>query len=349
MKKLPVKLHFVCPQELIWPELLDGNARDLDQGIIAQRSISGLDCWIIRTFCELRTTSSDVSIGPKTKTDAINITEPNSFGRKSRLTLDYVVSAVHDQCPSGLANYHIVQNTIHRVAARPVISLPHWPQSGINPRDRGRGARIERVSFKGYWINLDEGFRSQAFKDQLGSIGIVLDLGPEDVKASGMTWADYSTSDAVLGVRNLTVYDSMNKPASKLVNAWWGEAVALLGPEPAFQELRRSSLDYFEVFGPQDAFKALRKLQEEPQLYLAMIEQGISRRRMFSAESVRAAWLETVENTLYPSYLAWKKKSALEKTALVAKMHVGENKVRTQHYDLVRHGPRILDIREVES
>jgi hypothetical protein len=196
MKALPAKVHFVCPQHLLWPELHDGQNAVIAPEIIAQRSISGLDCWIIRTFYELRAVVENVSIGPASRPDAINICEPITFGRKNRMTLDFLVSAVHDQYPSGLANCHIVQNASYKAAGRPMASVPHWPQPGIIPRDKGRETKVERVSFKGYWINLDEGFRSQAFTDQLSSMGIVLDLGPTDDTSNGMN--PYSPSKSLI-------------------------------------------------------------------------------------------------------------------------------------------------------
>lgn len=343
MNKLPAKVHFVCPPHKMWPELHGSRNIVLSPDVIAERSVSGLACWILRTYYELRDLGDDVSIGPATRPDAINITEPNSFGRKKRLSLDFVASAVHDQIPTGLANCHIVQNAVPGDGLRPRASVPHWPQPGIIPRDKARGLRVAKLSFKGYWINLDEGLRDQAFRDQLSRLGIELDLGPVEAMPSGANWADYASSDAVIAVRNMTVYDAGNKPASKLVNAWWGEVVSLLGPEPAFRELRQSPLDYFEIRQPADAIAALRQLQEQPQLYAAMIAHGVQRRAAFTPEAVRAAWIAAMEGPLFEGFTRWKSLSVLDRLKAVVKMHADEAKVRQQHVDRILYGPRLLD------
>ena len=128
-----------------------------------------------------------------------------------------------------------------------------WPAAC----DRGR---IETLAFKGRAFNLHEPFRSPEFRAALEGLGVRLALDFNDeTRAHG--WHDYSEADLVLAVRDLTKQDALIKPASKLVNARIAGTPAILGPEPAFRDLRRSDLDYFEVRTPEDVLAAVRRLK----------------------------------------------------------------------------------------
>jgi len=58
-------------------------------------------------------------------------------------------------------------------------------------------------------------------------------------------WPDFREADLILAVRPGDRRRATNKPASKLVNAWLAGVPALLGPEVAYRELRRSELEWF--------------------------------------------------------------------------------------------------------
>src|SRR5436309_1927650 len=83
--------------------------------------------------------------------------------------------------------------------------------------------------------------------------------------------------DAVLVLAVRPEGRSTNKPASKLVNAWLAGVPALLGPEIAYRELRRSELDYCEVSSLAEAQAAVDRLLGDPGLYNAMVENGRAR------------------------------------------------------------------------
>jgi len=83
-----------------------------------------------------------------------------------------------------------------------------------------------------------------------------------------------------------------DKPASKLYNAWRAGVPALLGPEPAFRELRCDPLDYFEVRSVPDVLTAIDRLRADPTLYRRMVDHGRARAVEFSPEAVLAQWAD---------------------------------------------------------
>jgi hypothetical protein len=92
-----------------------------------------------------------------------------------------------------------------------------------------------------------------------------------------LDWPDFRTVDAVLAVRPAACPRRDSKPATKLCNAWLAGVPALLSPEVAYRELRRSPLDYLEVAGPEEAKGAVDRLLAEPGLYQRMVANGRER------------------------------------------------------------------------
>jgi hypothetical protein len=109
---------------------------------------------------------------------------------------------------------------------------------------------------------------------------------------SSVQWNDYRAVDLCLAVRPEGVVSRKGKPASKLVVSWFAGCPALLGPEPAFRELRRSELDYAEVAMPDEALRVIVALREDSSRYLAMIENGRARAAPYSIESLTRTWAE---------------------------------------------------------
>jgi hypothetical protein len=82
------------------------------------------------------------------------------------------------------------------------------------------------------------------------------------------------------------------KPGTKLYNAWLAGVPAVLGPEPAFRELRRHELDYLEVTSVEEALAAIDRLRSDPALYRAMVDHGRERARDFSVEAILDRWTD---------------------------------------------------------
>jgi hypothetical protein len=197
-----------------------------------------------------------------------------------------------------LYDHLIVQNP--RQAARGQVSyVPLWPQPGLVPRAAARGASIRRVSFHGFALNLDPGFADPGFRDELGRLGIEFEVRQE-------RWWDYHDVDAVLAVRTRSADVLATKPASKLTNAWLAGCVALLGPEPAFRDLRRSELDYVEVSSPAEAVEALRRLAGDEERVRRMMVNGRERAWEFDFESVARRWEFVLGTVIPPVYRRWR-------------------------------------------
>lgn len=192
-----------------------------------------------------------------------------------------------------IADFEVVQNGRFADDRRRFF-IPHWPQPGLIPRDPARGAAVSRIAYKGFDGNLDPEFRSPAWTGFLAENGI--DWVVDSVEFAGratdrlaLEWPDFRTVDLVLAVRPRGGRET-SKPATKLVNAWIAGVPALLGPELAFRELRRSELDYLEVSSLDEARAAVRRLLDDPGLYRAMVENGRRRAAELTGEVLVRKW-----------------------------------------------------------
>jgi hypothetical protein len=134
---------------------------------------------------------------------------------------------------------------------------------------------------------------------ELAELGVtwVEDAAPSPEVArdsSGLYWNDYRDVDLALGVRPPDITSRKGKPASKLIVPWLAGCPALLGPEPAFQALRRTDLDYVEIETPDQALLAIAALKDDPARYQAMIENGRTRGAESSVAHVTQEWADVL-------------------------------------------------------
>jgi hypothetical protein len=201
------------------------------------------------------------------------------------------------------ADFEVLQNG-HFTDGRRTFFVPLWPQPGLIPRDATRGDRVENVAFKGYVGNLLPELREEAFGRFLAANGLrlVLDtvVDRDFSQPVGAAWHDYTNVDVVLAMRPAGNGEHTHKPASKLYNAWLAGVPAVLTPDYAFRELRKSPLDYIEVLTVDDAKSALLKLRNDAGLYRAMVDNGRLRARDFTADATADRWQMLLYETLPP-------------------------------------------------
>jgi hypothetical protein len=205
-----------------------------------------------------------------------------------------VVAIRADNREAPIADFEVVQNGRFADGRRRFF-VPLWPQPGLVPRDPARGTRIERAAFKGFDQSLHPDLRSPAWTDYLAGVGIEwvhdsVEFAGVATDRRGVAWADYRDIDLVVAVRPEHSRLYTWKPATKLYNAWLAGVPAILGPEYAYREQRRSELDYIEVRSLGEAKAAVERLLRDPGLYETMVENGRRRAVEFTAEAILPRW-----------------------------------------------------------
>jgi hypothetical protein len=227
------------------------------------------------------------------------------------------VCIVADHWRHSFAQLHLLQNPrdpmlLRRSRAWPAAFLPHWPETGLIPRDPARGARMENVSYFGLPQRLAPQLRGTKFAALLRERGFNFCI------VDRKRWNDYSETDAVLAVRSFAPVSFHKFPPSKLYNTWFAGVPALLGPESAYQAERCSELDYFEVLSVDDIVTTLQRLRDDSALRAAVSKNCAERAAGVTPARLATAWIDFLTNHAMPAYRAWRQRSALSRRTFLA-------------------------------
>jgi hypothetical protein len=176
------------------------------------------------------------------------------------------------------------------------VHLPALPQRGLLPRTPGRQG-IRTVAFKGNPGSVPAYLRDPNFLAELHARGITLMLDvPNETDGSDQRWHDFSDVDVVLCLRGAAPDDSLlNKPATRLINAWSAGVIPLVSSEPAYLELITHGLDGLVIEGPVGILEALDQLaanvDRSERMYRTCRERGMD----FRVEELLCAWATMLE------------------------------------------------------
>lgn len=261
--------------------------------------VTGERAWILQTCLRLRAAGCDVGLASELPADGIAVfssKQRRALTRRGKASSALLIGVRGDLGEALIADLEVLQNAQHADGRRRFF-IPHWPQPAMIARDPARGSRIENVAFKGFLGNLHPSFREAPWQQFLSDRGIrwLADAAPykrDGVDAAALEWNDFREIDLIVAVRAPDPQLHPRKPATKLFNAWLAGVPALLGPEVAYREQRRSPLDYIEVADPGQARAALTRLRADPNLYAEMVEHGSLRARDFATAATVARWRE---------------------------------------------------------
>ena len=298
---LPVTFFYPFPAELALLPVLDLE----DPAFWCHEGTGRRRAWILQTYLRLHTAGWPVSISDTLPERGIVVLLPErsirtaflaQFTRRHRALVVVTVRADVTEYRSLLGEVDVVQNGRFASEHGSVFFVPHWPQPGLVPRDPTRGTKIENIVFKGGFGSLLADFRSDPWHEYLARRNLTFHIASAETEGATPPWHDYRTADLNLAVR--PSYDDgelrCEKPASKLINAWHAGVPSVLGPEYAFRELRRSTLDYLEVTSLEEATAAIDTLRARPTLYTRMVEHGRRRAQEFTPARITERWAEVL-------------------------------------------------------
>jgi hypothetical protein len=267
---------------------------------------TGVYVWVLQTFLRLRAAGAPVRLSQTSPSSGVVVTHTDYVERllaEASSAADLtIVSARADRPQQFYADLEIVQNR-SSVDDGTQIFIPSWLQPGLVPRLSERAARIENVAYVGARKQLHTDLADAAWMEALRRRGLVWDVrtitfAGNDQLYSDHRWNDYSTSDLVVALRPAATWKMRTKPAAKLTNAWAAGVPAIVSPEPAYRELRRSPLDFLEARNGTEALEAIDRLRSDPELYVAMVQNGLERAREFHSASLTARWVDALWYTV---------------------------------------------------
>jgi len=266
---------------------------------------TGVHVWVGQTYLRLKRAGHPVTLTASAPSSGIVVTHadhvPALLRARSLWSHLTIVAARADRPRQPLADVEVVQNARSTDGAR-AIHIQHWPQPGLVPRDSRRGDAVEHVAFKGTVGEMTPEFAAPEWAAALGQQGMAWRCDAVawggNTASYATSWNDYGDIDVVVAMRKDVSHLYLKKPASKLINAWLAGVPAILGPEQAYRELRRSDLDYIEVSTAAEAGQALARLKSDPALYRAMVANGLCRGEEVSAAACSARWATLLFETL---------------------------------------------------
>lgn len=344
---LPYPVYFVT-KDPKWLDLIKCDQLPPIESLY-ERCLKDHDIWSAQAYLDLKQRGLDVHLVRDAVPGQICVIPYYHLRPKDLLFKSYVVACQHDSPHPKLCEQRIVINP-SRVLDATHHFLPHRPQPNLQPRHLDRGSTMQNLVFKGKAFNLCPPFRTPEFLSELNALGMQLITNTEQIQSDRDTfagWADYSQADVVLAVRDMTLFDTSHKPALKLINAWFAGCPALLGPESAYQALRKSDLDYIEVRTPDDAIAALKYLQNNPDVYQAMVENGFRRAQEFTPDRIALAWHTLLSGPIAKGYEDWLQQSPVQKhlgCPVQYLWRIATHRLAYKQYlHQIHHGPRILD------
>jgi hypothetical protein len=306
---LPYPVTFVSRYAGQWPELFGAprgplpDPENLVEGPINTEN----NC--VRTYLYLKRLNYNVSISDRMVPGEICVIATREWGVPAYMSGAFVVACRADYADPVLCDFTVVQNECN-VQSTSQIFIPLWTQPNLIPRDDERGSRVETIVYKGLKRNIYHLFYSEEFAGRLAEVGVRLVMNFED---EVNLWNDYRAMDLFLAVRDMTEADALIKPPTKLVTAWKAGVPALVGPEPAFLRLKRCDLDLIEVRTPEEAFTAILRLKENPELYRQMVINGRRRAADFTVDQITKRWLEVLKGPVAEQYELWRNRSAVSR------------------------------------
>jgi hypothetical protein len=172
--------------------------------------------------------------------------------------------------------------------------------TSVNSPRFGRGDRFTNAAFFGVLDSLAPELQAPSWAEKLSDLGLHWEVVGHD------RWHDYSEVDVIVAVRSFQVDRTFDlKPPSKLINAWHAGIPAILGRESAYQNERKSELDYIEIADADEAIAALNRLRNDRSLRLAMVENGKIRAKEMGNAQVTLQWRNFLTNVAVPAYYRW--------------------------------------------
>jgi hypothetical protein len=173
--------------------------------------------------------------------------------------------------------------------------IRHWQQLSI-VKSKSINSIPQNIYYFGDAVNLAPELRSEDWRSFTDANGFVFKIPPLS------TWNDYSDIDVMIGIRGFDNNQYLNKPSSKLINAWRANVVFIGGSDSAYAYERKTEFDYISVKTYEDLKDALLNLRNDPDLFNKCRQQSVKCAERFPEAFFREQWINLIENNIAPLY-----------------------------------------------
>lgn len=257
-------------------------------------TIATAQAWIYRTWVTLRKYGCHAELIHRIPDRGAVIACAGAIPRPWPASANlFLVDVVADSLPHKDGLVHVVQNAAHSRRLPWSIFVPHWPQPGLVPRPKERGNKFERVAFFGDPRNLAPELLNPVWQDEMRrATGALFEIRLAE------HWHDYSDVDAVVAVRDFFGRQLLNKPATKLYNAWSAGVPFIGGTDSAYAADGKVGRDYLVARTPAEVLRHLSDLAHSAEQRAELVAAGRKKAVQFNEEAIALRWRYLIEETI---------------------------------------------------
>lgn len=279
-----------------WPT--ETQQKEQSQGVIfPELEYTVFYNWIYQTWHYLTRAGIPCKLSDQLSNEGIIITLggslPPLFGKKTLSKNLFLVDVVADNPPFPEAHLHIVQNKKQARKTKNSFYIPHWPQPHLIPRDPERKNRFENICFFGHEKNLAPELQTSSWQQELKK-----ELGLHFKIKSPQEWHDYSDVDCVIAIRDFSKKAHLDKPGTKLYNAWLAGVPFIGGNDSAYHTDGHPGTNYLVASSLEKLFESLKRLKEDEKIRIKLVEEGKKSAVQFTQQATLERWKKLVTETI---------------------------------------------------
>jgi hypothetical protein len=297
-----MQVHFVIPQ-LQPAELEDLISRQLE--VDYPYWLGGPINWAAQSYLILREFRENLSIGTEPSRTCANVAHVTGWRILPRRG-EFRISIRADYRRLFDVDFEILQNPLAVVNDRQAF-VAYWPVPRLLPRNSQRdGVRVIAYAGRLGARNIDPRFRL----DQASSFQ---DAGIQFVHIPKDRWHDLREVDVLFGVRSFDRAPYLDKPPSKLLNAWHAGIPFVGGYDAAFSAIGRPGVDYIRVETCEQATQAIHRLRDDREFYRSVVEAGSDSASQYTREAIAKQWLKILDGPLHERFVEFREQSRLSR------------------------------------
>lgn len=288
---------------------------------------NGQWAWIIQTYHRLKNDpriSNLITYSNETKVECINIIFSDDYIVLKEKHKYYCMVILQDRRVFFPGNFNITQNKNHLIPfSYQCITL--WSQAGL----------IEKMPKDIDEDNINIGFFGLDANSE--KIDVILHNGIKDKKINFLSfgpnnWNDYSNVDVVIAIRDFKQHRHIQKPPTKLLNAWKGKVPFIGGSDTAYSDLGINGINYLRVETPDELITQLKELIGNSEFRNKLIKNGEIAFQSYTNDKISEEWISCLNQQ---NYNEWQKKWNIIKKANVLKSYIYYNFLRLKRRILV--------------
>ncbi|BET24769.1 hypothetical protein EV673_3170 [Limnobacter thiooxidans] len=278
-----VNLNFVIPRH---PHLSDLSVDEFSLNDFPYW-LGGAVNWVLRAYVNLKENYPNSTVSYSLCESSINIIHVRTLRELGGKKGCYCVVIRADYRRLYDCDVEIVQNIRQANYSRKRFYITYWALPRIIKRVNRWPPRVIGYAGRLGPNNLDEKVVNY-LNEQFGKL-IEFRIIPNEL------WHDASDIDIYLAYRNRASRHSINKPPSKLINAWLSEVPLIAGMDIAYRDLGIHGADYLACDGVDQLISSVDRLLNDKEFYERIVRNGVLRSSAYSDTVITEEWIRVVQ------------------------------------------------------